>query len=93
MLSVSWWKHGEPESTGPSKSPASATAARSTTNSPIATAGRGGGEAPPLLRKTPKGRFWMGKCEPTGTSTNDRSCFASAIAASLSLSLSRSLSL
>uniref|UniRef100_A0A0A9EFU6 Uncharacterized protein n=1 Tax=Arundo donax TaxID=35708 RepID=A0A0A9EFU6_ARUDO len=85
MLSVSWWKQGEPKSTGPSKSPASATAARSSAKSPMATAGRGGcpGEAA-LCRKTPKGRFWIGKCEPAGTSTNDRSCFTSAIAASFS---------
>ncbi|CAD6225100.1 unnamed protein product [Miscanthus lutarioriparius] len=65
-----WWKHGEPESAGPSKSPASATAARSSAKSLVVTAGRGA--CIPRRRKTPKGRFWMGKCEPAGTSMNDR---------------------
>jgi len=66
---------------GPVEEPASATAARSSAESPIATAGRGGAcECDPRRWKTPKGRFWMGNCEPAGTSTNDRSCSAPAIA-------------
>jgi hypothetical protein len=40
----------------------------------MATAGRGGsGSGEPRRRKTPKGRFWMGKCDPGATSTNDLS--------------------
>jgi hypothetical protein len=48
---------------------------RLSTKSPMAMAGRGGESDQrrhPYNKKTPKGRFWMRKCEPTGTSMNDQ---------------------
>lgn len=64
-----WEKQLEEESKGPLKRPASERTERSTTESPIATPGRG--EAPALGRNTPYGRFWIGNWEPGLTSTND----------------------
>jgi hypothetical protein len=48
---------------------------RLSTKSPMAMAGCGGESDQrrhPYNKKTPKGRFWMRKCEPTGTSMNDQ---------------------
>lgn len=56
---------------GPSKRPAVATAERSRTESPMATAGRGGAAARDLGRKTPKGRFSRGKWESGGMLMKD----------------------
>src|SRR5262245_17148556 len=54
---------------GPAKWPCASRTARSRTCSPMATPTRAGS---PGRRKTPKGRFWIGKCESGGTGTKER---------------------